>query len=116
MSLAAEGEPEPGSRHGIPEPWETRERVVVAVTGAAGNDKLIRRAARIAQQARGQLLGVHVNSEDGRRPSTAMVEPYRKLLTDLGGQYHEVAGSDVAVALVDFARAENATQLVLGAS
>ncbi len=28
--------------------------------------------------------------------------------------YHEVAGGDVAAALVDFARAENATQLVLG--
>ena len=34
----------------------------------------------------------------------------------MGGAYHEVAGADAASALVDFARAENATQLVLGAS
>jgi two-component system sensor histidine kinase KdpD len=35
---------------------------------------------------------------------------------DLGGSYHSVVGDDVATALVDFARAENATQLVLGTS
>ncbi len=30
--------------HGITEPWETRERVVVAVTGAPGSENVIRRA------------------------------------------------------------------------
>src|ERR687897_955343 len=34
--------------HGITEPWETRERVVVAITGAPGADSLVRRGARIA--------------------------------------------------------------------
>ena len=34
--------------HGIAEAWETRERVVVAVTGAPGGEQLVRRAARIA--------------------------------------------------------------------
>ena len=39
-----------------------------------------------------------------------------QLLAELGGAYHEVVGADVAAALVELARAENATQLVLGAS
>ena len=39
-----------GSAHGITEQWETRERVVVAVTGAPGGEHLIRRAARMAQR------------------------------------------------------------------
>src|SRR5262249_30775344 len=52
-------------RHGITQPWETRERVVVAVTGAPNTDTLIRRAARIAQRAHGELLGVHVINEEG---------------------------------------------------
>ena len=34
----------------------------------------------------------------------------------MGGSWHQVVGDDVAVALLDFARAENATQIVLGAS
>ena len=37
-------------------------------------------------------------------------------MESLGGTYHQVVGDDVARALLDFARAENATQLVLGAS
>jgi two-component system sensor histidine kinase KdpD len=103
-------------RHGITEPWETRERVVVAMTGAAGTEGLVRRAARIAQRAHGELLGVHVRNEDGLIGAGDMVERHRRLLVELGGTHHEVAGNDIAAALVDFARAENATQLVLGAS
>ncbi len=53
--------------HGIARPWETRERVVVAITGAPGGDDVIRRAARMAARARSQLLGVHVRSADGLR-------------------------------------------------
>ena len=103
-------------RHGITEPWETRERVVVAVTGAPSADDLIRRAARIANRAHGELLGVHVRSDEGLVVDDGHVGEQRRLLEELGGTYHEVAGSDIAAALVDFARAENATQLVLGAS
>src|ERR1700736_3446467 len=36
--------------HGIRGPWETRERVVVAITGAPGGAALIRRAARLAMR------------------------------------------------------------------
>ena len=52
-------------RHGIEAPWETRERVVVAVTGAPGGDALVRRAARIAGRTKADLVGVHVRTDDG---------------------------------------------------
>jgi two-component system sensor histidine kinase KdpD len=103
-------------RHGITEPWETRERVVVAVSGAAGGDGLIRRAARIAQRAHGELLGVHVETDSGLTGAPGDVAAHRRLLEEVGGVFREVTGSDVATALIDFARAENATQIVLGAS
>ena len=51
--------------HGIETAWETRERVVVAVAGHAADESMIRRAARIAGRARGDLLGVHVEAGDG---------------------------------------------------
>ena len=105
------------ARHGIAEPWETRERVVVAVTGAAGTEALIRRAARIAQKAHGELLGVHVRSQQGlAEQPTADLANHRRLVEEVGGEFHETSGADIAAALIDFARAENATQLVLGAS
>ncbi len=53
--------------HGISGTWETRERVVVAITGAPGGSDVIRRAARMAARTRGELLGVHVRPADGLR-------------------------------------------------
>jgi two-component system sensor histidine kinase KdpD len=105
-------------RNNITEPWETRERVLVAVTGAPGTEALIRRAARMAQRSHGELLGVHVRSDEGLTGNARSdaVERHRQLLTDLGGEYHEVVSSDVAAALAELARVENCTQLVLGAS
>jgi two-component system sensor histidine kinase KdpD len=103
--------------HGIQGPWETRERVVVALTGAPGGDALIRRAARMAMRAHAELFGVHVRSTDGLAgPPKQLLEEHRALLTEVGGMYHEIVGDDVGKALIEFARAENATQLVLGAS
>src|SRR5205807_8287695 len=104
-------------RHRTTGPWETKERVVVALTGAPSGDDLIRRAARMAMRTRGELLGVHVQSDDGLSgPPGGGLDRQRRLLEELDGRYHEVVGSDVARALVQFAKAENATQLVLGAS
>ncbi len=103
--------------HGITESWETRERIVVALTGAPGGEHLVRRAARMATRARGDLLGVHVRAGEGLRgPPPALLESHRKLLEDLGGTYHEISGTDPASALVTLARSEHATQLVLGAT
>ncbi len=104
-------------RHGIAEPWETRERILVALTGSADGDRLIRRAARIAQRSKGDLVGVHVIPQDGlAAPSAALLERQRKLLGELGGTYHEVVGADVGAALLDSARRLNVTQIVMGAS
>jgi two-component system sensor histidine kinase KdpD len=103
--------------HGIEEAWETRERVVVAITGAPSGEHLIRRAARMAMRSRGDLIGVHIVAGDGLvTASGELLERHRALLEDLGGTYREIVGSDVAPALTGFARSEQATQLVLGAS
>ncbi|MBU4465443.1 MAG: DUF4118 domain-containing protein, partial [Actinobacteria bacterium] len=106
------------AEHGIEGTWHARERVVVALTGGAEGDTLLRRGARIAaRSAGGELLAVHVSSQDGLR-STApgMLATQRALVESLGGSYHQVVGDDVPRALVEFARSVNATQLVIGVS
>ena len=104
--------------HGIQGTWEARERVVVALTGGPEGDTLIRRAARIAaRSAGGDLLAVHVTRSDGLTgASPAALAGQRRLAESLGGTYHQVLGENIPDALLTFARAENATQLVLGAS
>jgi two-component system sensor histidine kinase KdpD len=105
------------SDHGITDTWETRERVVVALTGAAGGDHLVRRAARMAGRLRGDLVGVHVGSADGLSSTAGgELERHRALLLELGGTYREVVGDDVAASLASFATAEQATQIVLGST
>ena len=101
---------------GIVEPWETRERVVVGISGAAGGDTIIRRAARLAMRSRAELLGVYVRPTDGLAGDDGALGEQRALLDALGGGYHEVIGDDIGQSLIAFARGENATQIVLGAT
>ncbi|HEV2346873.1 MAG TPA: ATP-binding protein [Actinocrinis sp.] len=121
--------------HRIDKVWEARERVVVALPGDESGELLIRRAARIAQrsikavlnQERGaakngavgaELLAVHIARSDGLAVATsaAALVAQRHLVESLGGSYHTIVGDDVPTALLEFARAQNATQLVLGTS
>src|SRR5262249_34693512 len=105
------------ARHHISQTWEARERVVVALTGGPEGETLIRRAARIAARSSGgDLLAVHVTRSDGLTGADpAALAAQRRLVESLGGSYHQVVGDDIPEALLTFARAENATQLVLGA-
>jgi two-component system, OmpR family, sensor histidine kinase KdpD len=104
--------------HAIRDTWEARERVVVALTGGPEGETLIRRATRIAARSSGgDLLAVYVTRSDGLTGADpATLADQRALVESLGGSYHQVVGDDVPDALRTFARAENATQLVLGAS
>ena len=105
-------------QHGIARKWETRERVVVALTGGPEGEALIRRAARIAARVGGgELLAVHVARSDGLAGSSiAELDQQRVLVESLGGSYHSVVGDDIPAAVLEFARASNATQIVIGAS
>jgi two-component system, OmpR family, sensor histidine kinase KdpD len=112
-----EGLEEYRRRHGIDEPWETRERVLVALTGSPDGERLIRRAARMAQRMSGELVAVHVIPQDGlAAPVAELLNRQRELVAELGGSYHEVVGEDIGEALLDAARSLNVTQIIMGAS
>ncbi|WP_329493485.1 ATP-binding protein [Kitasatospora herbaricolor] len=104
--------------HNIDRVWETRERIVVALTGGPEGETLIRRAARIADRtAGGDLLAVHITRSDGLAgASPGNLAEQRQLVESLGGSYHVVVGDDIPDSLLTFARAHDATQLVLGTS
>ena len=104
-------------RHGIDRPWETRERVVVALTGSSDGERLVRRAARMAARSKGDLFAVHVRPQDGLAGGAApRLDRQRELVEEVGGTYREVVGADIGEALVATARTLNATQIVLGAT
>ncbi len=106
------------TEHGIDSKWEARERVVVALTGGPEGETLIKRGARIAaRSAGGELIVVHVTSQDGLTEThPGSLAAQRVLAEKLGGTYHQVIGDDIPRSLVEFAKASNATQLVIGVS
>jgi len=102
--------------HGTATTWETRERVVVAPHRGPRGETLIRRGARIAARATGgDLLAVHISA------ATAWPVPASPNWLSSG-----CSSSPWAAATLDhrddvstgprLRRANNATQIVIGAS
>ncbi len=58
--------------------WDTAERIMVAVTGAPGGDVVVRRAARIAQRVKGDLLVVHVTGDESSRSAASSLATIRQ--------------------------------------
>ncbi|WP_329257761.1 sensor histidine kinase KdpD [Streptomyces pseudovenezuelae] len=106
------------SEHRVSTIWGSRERIVVGLTGGPEGRTLIRRAARLAEKgAGGEVLAVYISRSDGlTSASPKELADQRTLVEDLGGTFHHVVGEDIPVALLDFSRGVNATQIVLGVS
>jgi two-component system sensor histidine kinase KdpD len=104
-------------RHREKRLWETRERILVAVTGAPGTDVLLRRAARLSARAKGELNAVHVTVADAKASDNkSQFEAIRTLAKDLGANWHELVHPDPAEAITEFAQQHQITQIVLGSS
>lgn len=103
--------------HHIADTWATRERVVVALTGGAESEVLLRRGARIAARgAGGELHAVYVESPRGPGPRPEQMVRLRLLTEELGGTHHTVVAQDPAEAVLHLAHSLNASQIVVGAS
>src|ERR1700691_2544464 len=102
--------------HAIDSAWETRERLIVGITGTSTDADLLRRAARIASRSGAELFAVHVVKSDEIRHVPTDTSEARELVQEFEGKFQEVVDDDTATALVAFARSERGTQIVLGAS
>ena len=105
-------------QHEIDSTWATRERIVVPVSGGPESSTLMRRAARIAsRRSGGEWQALYVTRQDGLTGiAPDRLTALKAKAEELGGTFHTVVGDDPAGAILAFARAENATQVVIGAS
>jgi two-component system sensor histidine kinase KdpD len=100
----------------VREPFtEPRERILVGVRGRSDDELTVRRAARMAARRGGELIAVHVIPVVGAADASNLAS-VRELVEQVGGRFEEVVGRRVPEAILDFARAEGVTQVVLGAS
>jgi two-component system sensor histidine kinase KdpD len=105
---------------GGPAVWATRDSLLVALGEAAAgvhDDKLVRKAARLAAQLDVPWHAVYVETPalqrlpEGRR---GRILRSLKLAQDLGATTETLAAGDVAQALLRYAREHNLVRLMLG--
>jgi two-component system, OmpR family, sensor histidine kinase KdpD len=103
-------------RHHARQVWETAERFMVAVTGAAGDDAVVRRAARLAARVQGDLDVLHLDTADhGSRSDRDTIAALRGVAADVGARWHEAEDADAPQVIARFAREHQITQIVIGA-
>jgi len=103
--------------HGIDQTWRTSERVLVCVSASPSSAQLIRAACRLASSLHATWIAVYV--ERSNAPSLGPSDRERlashmHLAETLGAEAVTVRGDRAAEALVDFARAQHVTKLIVG--
>lgn len=95
---------------------ETRERVLVCISHPRSSENLVRRGARIAQRAQGDLFVVHVREDEARAGDDAWLSETDRLTRDLGGTFEVVTSDSVVDAVLAYAYRNHVTQVVVGES
>jgi two-component system sensor histidine kinase KdpD len=96
------------TRNGAP------DRILLGVTAAPGAENMIRRAARMAARIQADLEVVNIASQDAVRRGDDGLARLRQVAADVGATWHDLDAGNLASALVDYAKQEQATQIVIG--
>ncbi|OQW43062.1 MAG: two-component system sensor histidine kinase KdbD [Proteobacteria bacterium SG_bin4] len=105
--------------HAIANVWQTRERIIVCIGPGSLGNKLVRSAARLANELKADWLAVYVETPSLQRLSKTerqLILEHLKLAEELGAETATLAGSDLIATLVTFAQSRNASKLVVGHS
>ncbi len=105
--------------HAIEGPWPAGERVLVCLQGGRKASATVRHAKRLADQLRAPWTAINVETTGPSRAADAeqdsAVEALR-LAQLLGAEPVLIPGQDVADTVIDYARANNVTHLIVGKS
>jgi two-component system, OmpR family, sensor histidine kinase KdpD len=96
---------------------DAAERMLVGVAPAPGAEAMVRRAARMAARIEAELEVAHVASQDaGLRGRDDGLAQLRRVAADVGAAWHDLQADNLASALVEYAKNEQVTQIVVGSS
>ena len=103
--------------HAIEGPWPAGERVLVCVQGGRKATATVRHAKRLADQLRAPWTAIHVETTGGAATAgkDSVTEALR-LAQLLGAEPVLIPGQDVADSIIDYARANNVTHLIVAKS
>ncbi|WP_027468752.1 sensor histidine kinase [Deefgea rivuli] len=99
--------------------WQARERLLVCVGPGVDAEKLIRSAARLAVNLHADWLAIYVETPSLQRQSNVDRERILanlRLAQELGAETSVLAGADLPLTLLAYARSRNVSKLVVGKS
>ena len=105
--------------HAITGPWAAGERVIVCLDPSAGAANAVRAAKRTAHGLDAELIALYVETERHSlltEAERARLAEAMRLATQLGAEVVTVPGRSVVEEVLAFARARNATRVVVGKS
>jgi two-component system sensor histidine kinase KdpD len=96
------------------------EKVMVCLSSRPGSEKLLRVGSRVAGRLGSAWYAVYVDSPKAKNHTTPELmrrfEDYQQLATDLGARVVVLKESNIADALIQFAKRENISHVVFGQS
>src|SRR3984885_3598999 len=105
--------------HAIEGPWPAGERVLVCVQGGPKAIATVRHAKRLADQLRAPWTAISVETTGSARTPVAeqdSVVAALRLAQRLGAEPVLIPGQDVVDSVIDYARTNNVTHLIVGKS
>lgn len=96
-------------------PWQTNERLLVAISHSPSSEKLIRATRRLAYNLEAPWIavhvdtGIHLNDED-----QLQLQKNIQLAQELKGEVINITETDLPRALEKLAREKNVTQIIVG--
>ncbi|MDR3537672.1 MAG: sensor histidine kinase KdpD [Acetobacteraceae bacterium] len=105
--------------HAIQGPWAAGERVLVCVEGGSKASSTVRHAKRLADQLHAPWSAISVETARTRRTGTTEQDSASaalRLAQQLGAEPVLLPGQDVADTIIDYARANNVTHIIVGKS
>jgi two-component system sensor histidine kinase KdpD len=103
--------------HAIQGPWAAGERVLVCIEGGPKATGVVRHAKRLADQFHAPWTAISVETSAEIRAGAAnqdSVADALRLAESLGGETVLLPGQDVADTILDYARANNVTHIIVG--
>jgi two-component system sensor histidine kinase KdpD len=102
--------------HAIPGPWATGDRVLVVVGDGPEGDEAVRYGRQFAERLHAPWAAIHIETARSHRLPEARrdrIADSLRLAQRLGGDAVTIPAADLAAGVIDYARTNNFTQLVI---
>ncbi|SDB99159.1 two-component system, OmpR family, sensor histidine kinase KdpD [Desulfurella multipotens] len=104
-------------QHAIAGPWAVKEKVLVGIFASPYAEQLVRATYRFATEIDAQWIAVHVETQKNQYftdQEKAWLNKAFDLVRSLGGQIVWIKGDDITTEIVNYAKSQNVTKIVIG--